>query len=519
VNSARKFDMYSFKKISFKALISKRYAGLFFFFQAFLSGIFSNAYAQKSTEEKIKYYFSPLYSDSLLLFQDSSGDRGEDWRYQNIYNLRYGGLDAGLKYKKTETGMYITFRHRITSRYTYDRKKYDDYLNRGIAFFYIKNPEYSLDAGRLFHRTDREGFLFSGETDGIRGSLTPSILSGFRFSSVFLDLSREETLRSKKKGSDSVFTAASAEYENQIFHAGITGGYYRVFGRPNIPDYRFGTDPEAVLPTGQPGIYDTGIHYYMLNTSLEAKRVSASFTGIYLSGYQSDRAFWSATDLFLSREIKGWMGYTSLLYRMKLHQFSDDCSGFHPALCAIPVIDDGPVLEISGILTSRDKNSRDNNWTGFGSIRPAVSVMGGPASILLNGSFSTFTPFKHDQPGTLFYTGPIDEKEFRDNSDPSIPDYSSRMEMASVRAGFVLHKFSINMFASRALWGEVSGKEGVLLLSRKINTGKIDLSFFIGGAVADVIYVNKNPGIWIEHLEFETRKNYIRYVCGLFFQI
>ncbi|MDH5656681.1 MAG: hypothetical protein OEZ34_12280 [Spirochaetia bacterium] len=471
--------------------------------------------------KKPGFFLNPVYNDTAFFYENTGSGTNSLTKSQNVYNLRHAGLHFGYQFSNHTAGIYATARHRITSRYYKYNKQYDDYFNAGIVYFYYENPLFSIDSGRIFHSVDDGGFLLVTESPGIRTSAGfKGLLENFRISALYLDLSREEFLRSKKKGSYSDFSGLELLFETGKFFASFFGGYYHVHGRMNISDYRYGKEPEAVLPTGQSNVYDTGIHYYILKSGYDSSsRLKFDLTGIYHTGYRYDRAFWSSNSNIYPLEIKGGMLYMSVLYRFMKLQYSDDCSGFFPGLCAVPVIENGPLMGLSGLVTSKDKDSRDFKLTGFGSIRPSVNVMGGPASILINGDFLHPSPFRNYQPGNVFYNGPVLENEFRDNTDPSMPEYSSRMEMVSLRSAVVLKKFSLNLFVSRALYGDISGKEGVLLLSRSFTGFGMNASFFLGASSAEIKYIEKDPGIIFNRLRKEEYKNFIRYSAGVFFRI
>ncbi|MCB1172136.1 MAG: hypothetical protein KDK39_01165 [Leptospiraceae bacterium] len=300
--------------------------------------------------------------------------------------------------------------------------------------------------GRSDWAVDDKGLLFSGQAPMALLAWQGSVLNGARLSikSIFSSMERQDRIqralpRSQKGVAWLALSQIGLYDRDGAWQAHLLYGYYRSSGRAGRPDLTLPVvlpDDRTVhltLPTGQSAQSERGVHYYGLGGDWHSQGWFLDWQGWLNHGQQYEIDRLGHHQYFLSQDIHGGL----LLLELGLGWGN---TTIDKKKCAVPDLIRGaciqrPVgqgdwqLSLATLYSTRDHESSDGRLSGFGSLRPALGVMGGSASILLTGlaiepnqlALANVQPQSSFQEGNqLQFSEP---RTYRDNSDPAAPVY------------------------------------------------------------------------------------------------
>ena len=483
------------------------------------------------------FYAHPVYRDLYEAGSDTGGDRDE-YRDQNrARNLSLRGLDLALYNPQWTGGLRLTARS--LSDYHYyrsDSDRWDSYTAAGEVFAYLHwrpgasdansgdpAPDTSallpavdtneadtfrregepaagltLQGGRIALRTDPEGLLFVGEGPGGRLIYSGQAggtnrARGVRLGVAGLQVNREIRAVGRPDHPAAVYFG-TVGWLGDGWNLGALYGFYRSPGRAVISDqYLPGIPPTSVaLPVGQSGLPDVDVHYYGLRLQQSFDAISYTLSAYSHAGRDIAVDAAGTRVGVTRRSIRGALGYGELVYHFNAASQVD--GGQHSPGCLMPrpagnsclratSLVRGPEFALAGLFGTRDANDGDDKLRGFGALRPAPAVMGGVASIFLNGPplAGERPPLQNTQPGVAFADGGLPDTRIRypdglqpdgtgrarDNVDPTPPEFDNEgLAMGSLRFSFApfaapRNRIAFDLYANHARFRAGTGWEGI----------------------------------------------------------
>jgi hypothetical protein len=431
-------------------------------------------YSEESHPAPRRFGLSPVYDDTIIGVAERED---ENRKNRDIgYNVRFAGAD--IRYaltEKTSTGLLLTARQRIER---YDDTKagsiYESYVNFGPTYLYYNSPSVGLRGGRMQFNL-MEGFIFFGEANGYHLLFRPKWLNrGVELGVFDFIADREEHLRGVRSGTERV-TSAYARYDGERLSLELLGLYYRDpgwvagFMEPDPTSGRVDSHRSVSSP-------DTGLHYYALRVGYLTPRFRMSAIAIGAEGFRVHRDLLSRP---LPAKIGGGMAFASMGYAFGYDMNDAGCAEVQSGLCPFDSVRDGPLIEMAGLVLSRDRSDEDGSLSGYDAIRPGIRVMGGLFSQLLTSDMGFPAPFRNIGPDRL-YQAPSETGTIPSNSDPAIPSYRTGMEAASLRFVFTVYSVRFDLFANHGNFQGGTGYEGIIRTHYRIDLYDTTLSLFAG---------------------------------------
>jgi len=124
----------------------------------------------------------------------------------------------------------------------------------------------------------------------------------------------------------------------------------------------------------------------------KSEKAFLRFIGFYNFGFYNQEGLADNYSAYKRKRVDGKGAFFSFQYK-GMRSVKNQGTSFSPNLCDISTIricvtDSsfyGLDAEISFLITQRDKNGSDNKMEGYSAVSPDLRVMGGSASVLLNG--------------------------------------------------------------------------------------------------------------------------------------
>lgn len=302
---------------------------------------------------------------------------------------------------------------------------------------------YGLAIGRMDWALDFDGLIYNGKSPLITIGYAPGgnieEISLFSLRMSVASLERQLRIRRalpESKQTPSILYTAVLKRDTGNTNLQLAYAFYRSAGRATRPDlYLSGISQErVVIPVGQTARPDLDVHYYGLHGYYKI----FSFSGEGSLWHNYGRQIAVAADGTRIGSARKSIQGTLVTFKLGKN-FGKERSSIH---CP-PVLKQQGVcpqesrtslahrIELETLFSTRDHDHYDTRLNGFGSIQPAPVILGGAASIFLQGAppGRERLPFANQEPYTLASDSGIltntEPRLLRDNSDPSLPDYAN----------------------------------------------------------------------------------------------
>ncbi len=459
-------------------------------------------------EKKKQIHINPVYTQISSAASNAGGNVNDYAGIRRIWTHHRAGADGSYRLKGFHSGFRISADARLSFNETAKRERYSegDFLPSENFLFLRYMPDdtekaaypissvplygsqeqrsmISARGGNMFVKTDPEGFLFSGLTNGGTAS------GRYRFASEECEqcsikaglyaftANREKEIPDLPDGK-ARFTGGTLGISNRIFTLDISGLYYRFPGQPQhsgivipiTPYY-----PYILLPS-QTFMPDYKVYYYAIRTETNLKRFRSLVHIIYNQGKEERPTYATEPWPRPSWSIRGVLIYTALSYGLGKVKELPVCNPYSSAAryCSRETKKQYTHSgELSVLTTGQDIDDYDLKHQGYAGIRPAPEVMGGLSSILLSGPgiAEEQLPFSNLQPGTtqVHPPGLINSKNITDNRDPAYPDYSN--DGFTVFSGAYMYLFRDFINEVRLNYGQLHKSKGTEMILRSSWTG------------------------------------------------
>ncbi|MCB1319532.1 MAG: hypothetical protein KDK34_04745, partial [Leptospiraceae bacterium] len=387
-----------------------------------------------------------------------------------------------------------------------------------------------LRVGRLAVDIDPEGLLYSGEapTAQLMAQMSLGDATALRFGLAGRQLEREYRHRRAYESSSNhaaLYSLMAGVYGTNA-QLSILYSFLRFPGRTAQPDYNLpGIPPTLVTwPIGQSALPDYDVHYWGLRGGYDGNSWGVHLLGLYNYGRSYAVGADGTRELLSRQRIRGGLGYAGLLYRIG--------EGLAPGCESGPVartfcsrsrsVQGAYELELAVLATTRDRSDFDSTLNGFGSIRPQPAVMGGVASILLNGPspWPENPALQNRQPVIYFNDGGVPTDDLnpivRDQVDPAPPDYDNQgLRMGSLRFTHIIENiWVVDAYFNYADYLTGDGSEFILTLTVTPDMPELPVRLFFAATAAT--YRPDEPLVydWLRTAR-RDRRFYSRYLMGV----
>lgn len=439
--------------------------------------------AQNNDEKPTGWDFIPSYSDINQIGSEAGGKRDEERdqnRARHLHRLaiaieHISSSERLWKLKSSWMGYHDY------SRYNADQDIHADHQRLSEAWVgYCSNlsclanneiilsdldhkpieEKFRIQAGRQIWAADQSGLFFTGESPSILTQLNSRIYNSslLVFNAAGTVLERQHRARrglQESKRQKSALYLVQSRLIGSDFYIGVQYGFLRAPGRAQIRD----TEIPYSLPGSQNNFYsfqngqsaknDLDVHYYKLGGFWQPGNLGIIFQLHHNHG-RSISVDTDGTRISQSRKnINGGLAWANVFFVAGSQVNGHNCplviqiSGG----CLEPMVQSKKhKFSLHGIYSTRDSDDTDQSLNGFASPRPVPNILGGGASILINGIPGTIEnpPLQNRQPASDFslnQLAPLESLEdYRDNSDPALPQYNND----GIRMGGLQYSFTFS---------------------------------------------------------------------------